>query len=66
MILRRPCGSGASSNRYYYEAVFKAPDDAEFIHNGVVNSPINRKLNKQFDPKKIHFDGRIAVMQKGH
>jgi len=35
-ILRRPCGRGASANRYYYEAVFSDPGDAEFVRNGEV------------------------------
>ena len=59
-ILRRPCGSGSAANRYYYQAEFIAPEDAEFSYNGLIRENVNRKTNPRFDPKKLIWAGNIA------
>ena len=59
-IIRTPCGSGAAAHRYYYSAQFPAPDDAEFILDGLINENINRKMNPHFNPKKINWEGNAS------
>jgi hypothetical protein len=58
-ILRRPCGRNAG-NRYYYEAEFVAPEDAEFVDGGKIRENINRWLNPQFKPQKLVWDGDVS------
>ena len=58
-VIRHPCGTGAAAKRYYYQADFHAPDDAEFVHNGLIRENVNRKMNPLFDPKKLRFEGNI-------
>jgi hypothetical protein len=58
-ILRRPCGRNAL-NRFFYEAEFVAPDDAEFVNNGKIRENINRRLNPHFKPQKLIWDGDIS------
>lgn len=60
-IMRYPCGTGAAANRYYYEAQFLAPDDAEFVDEGVIRAAINRKLNPFFNPKKLVFEKNVCA-----
>lgn len=58
IITRSPMGRGAARNRYRYDAIFKAPDDAEFVnHDGTLKCWIDRRLNPDFDPKQLKFDG---------
>lgn len=59
-IIRIPCGRGKSATRYYYRAVLKAPDDAEFVCDGTITKNISRNLNKKFDPKKLDWAGNFA------
>jgi len=59
-IFRRPCGIGASANRYYYEVIFSDPGDAEYVRNGEVTANINRKTNPKFNPKKLNWCENIA------
>lgn len=59
-VIRYPCGSkGASVHRFYYQADFHAPSDAEFVTNGLIRANIVRKTNPKFDPKKIKFEGNV-------
>lgn len=60
-IYRHPCGTGAAANRYKYEADFYAPDNAEFVMNGVIRANIDRKKNPKFNPKKLEWDGQHAA-----
>lgn len=60
-ILRRPCGSGSAANRYYYQADFLAPEDAEFAYNGLIRENVNRITNPGFDPKKITWAGNTGA-----
>lgn len=44
--------------RYQYIAFCKPPEDAgqaNYITDGVLRCPINRKLNKSFKPKTLNF-----------
>lgn len=60
-IIRNPCGEGCAGKRYYYDAVFVAPDDAEWIgQDGLMREHIQRSKNPQFKPKKLKFDGRVC------
>ena len=59
-VLRQPCGTGAAANRYYYQADFIAPEDAEFVRDGLIRENVNRKTNPQFNPKKLDWVGNIA------
>jgi len=51
------------NNRYYYEADYVAPPDAEslFIREGLTRRYIDRKVNPHFNPKKIIWNGNIAA-----
>lgn len=63
IITRSPIGRGAAQNRYRYDAIFKAPDDAEFVNNdGTLTCWIDRNLNHDFKPKKLKFDGKICFV----
>ena len=62
-ILRSPCGIGRAANRYYYQAMFVAPDDAEFVHDGLITENIDRGLNKHFNPKNFVFVNNVAVLR---
>ena len=64
-IVRSPCGSGAASNRYYYQADFVAPADAAFAFCGVIRTNIWRKLNPQFNPKRLCWIGNVAELSPG-
>lgn len=60
-IIRRPCGShGAAKSRFYYQAEFVAPEDAEFVHSGEIRENIVRKKNPHFKPKDFKFVGNVA------
>lgn len=59
-IYRTPCGTGKAANRYYYSAYFKAPEDAEFVANGMISEPINRKDNPRFNPKQLKWEGSVC------
>lgn len=60
-ILRNPCGRrGSAVDRYYYQADFTAPNDAEFVRDGLIRANIDRKSNPQFVPKKMEFHGNIC------
>lgn len=61
-IIRRPCGSGKAANRYYYQAVFMAPDDAESYGYPTITENINRAKNKQFKPKDFIFINNVCVI----
>jgi hypothetical protein len=54
-VIRHPCGIGADSKRYYYEVIYKAQEDAAFVHDGSCRTYVNRKRNPQFNPKKLEF-----------
>lgn len=66
-IIRTPCGRDAAANRYYYDAIFSAPDDAEriVVVNGKIRVNINRKYNPQFNPKKLKWEGNIVNCDRG-
>ena len=56
-IIRYRVGSnGKARERYYYQAEFEAPEDAEFSRFGKITVNIVRKKNKHFNPKKFHFE----------
>lgn len=55
IILRRPCGTGKAATRYFYQATFNAPSDAEFSQNGAITENICRKSNKKFSPTQFNF-----------
>jgi hypothetical protein len=59
-ILRQSCGTGAAANRYFYVAYFVAPEDAEFVHDGLIRENVNRKTNPRFNPKELDWVGNIA------
>lgn len=60
-ITRTPCGDyGEAKHRYFYQAVFNAPDDAAFPHNGVIRDNINRKMNPKFKPKDFVFINNVC------
>lgn len=61
-IFRLPCGSGAAASRYFYDGEFPAPSDAGFPGNGLIRASINRKLNPHFNPKKLEWDGNVAIV----
>lgn len=63
-ILRRPCGTGAASNRFYYQAVFVAPDDAESYGYSTITENIIRHKNKHFKPKEFVFINNICDLRK--
>lgn len=64
-IYRHPDGwNGRQRNRYKYEAVCVAPDDADFADDGYVRCNVWRKLNPHFDPKKIEFIGDKWIAPK--
>ena len=64
-FIRQPCGShGAAAKRYYYSADFVAPDDAEFVHDGLIRENVNRKTNPGFNPKKIEWIGNAGLLKK--
>ena len=64
-FIRQPCGShGAAANRYYYSAYFVAPDDAEFVHDGLICENVNRKTNPRFNLKKIEWIGNIGMLKR--
>lgn len=64
-IMRQPVGPKAR-NRYFYFALAAAPDDASFTetHFGVKCIRVNvfRKINPQFNPKKLTFEGNICKL----
>lgn len=60
-IHRIPCGRfGAAARRFYYQADFIAPDDAEFVHDGKIRVNIVRDNNPHFKPKKFIFVGNVC------
>lgn len=59
-IIRIPCGIGAASKRYYYQADFFAPNDSAFAHYGTIRVNIQRKLNPHFNPKNFNWNGNVA------
>ena len=61
-IIRRPCGTGKAASRYYYQAVFIAPDDAETYAYPTITENINRIYNKQFKPKDFIFINNVCVI----
>jgi hypothetical protein len=63
-ISRRPCGSGCAANRFYYVGIFEAPDDANFVSNGLITENINRKTNPHFRPKDFNWIGNVAVVEQ--
>lgn len=63
-IYRFACGTGAAANRYYYEADFIAPDDAEFSINGLIRVNIIRKKNPKFNPKDYSWEGQKALINE--
>ena len=63
-LLRFPSDkNNGSNNRYYYEADYIAPDDAEplFTCDGLTRQYVDRKVNPHFNPKKIVWNGNIAA-----
>jgi len=58
-IIRHPCGTGAAASRYYYEAVFHAPIDAEFVYRDTIRANINRKANPKFKPSDFNFVNNV-------
>jgi hypothetical protein len=55
-ILRRSVGSiGEALNRFYYQAEFIAPEDAEFSSKGLITANIDRLKNKNFKPKEFNW-----------
>lgn len=63
-ILRSPCGTGAAANRYYYEGQFVAPDDAEYVYDGLIRTNIFRNENPHFKPKLLNWVGNVAVIDR--
>ena len=66
-IYRSPCGSGAASKRYTYRVLFIGFGDMVNVHNKSVDGVevienINRKLNPSFNPKKLKWDGNVAIL----
>jgi hypothetical protein len=60
-ITRYPCGRGEAENRYYYQALFVAPEDAEDVVDGHIIEVITRKKNKGFNPKDFTWNGNTAL-----
>ena len=68
-IIRSPCGSGAAAKRYHYEAVFIGFGDMlNCLNKSVVGEEvienISRKLNHKFNPKKLNWNGNVAIITK--
>ena len=61
-ITRRPCGTGKAANRFYYQAIFNAPDDAESYGYPTITENINRSKNKHFKPSDFVFINNICVI----
>lgn len=55
-ITRSSCGYyGQAKHRYFYQAIFNAPSDAAFPHDGIIRDNIDRKMNPKFKPKDFVF-----------
>lgn len=63
-IYRSPCGTGTAANRYYYQAEFLAPSDAEFVRDGKIRVNIKRDINPFFKPKELMWEGNIAEISE--
>jgi hypothetical protein len=63
-IFRQPCGRGEAANRYHYQIECKAPEDAQFVYDGVIRVNLNRIVNKHFKPKDWEWNGSYATMQR--
>lgn len=60
-IGRYPCGRGAARMRYHYVAYVSAPTDAAFARDGLIQCPIVRRKNPQFDPRAWRWDGNVGT-----
>jgi hypothetical protein len=63
-IFRQPCGRGEAANRYHYQIECKAPEDAQFVYDGMIRVNLNRMVNKHFKPKQWDWNGSYATMQR--
>ena len=69
-ITRYSCGRhGAARNRYYYQAHFVGFGDMLDVHRNSLSGKetyesINRQLNKSFNPKKLNWDGDVAIIKE--
>ncbi len=65
-IFRSPSQwNGIEKNRYDYSAIIPKPDDCADRAgvDGVIRCGINRKLNPNFKPTKLKFDGSYYIEQ---
>lgn len=63
-ITRIPCGNGNAANRFYYQAIFIAPDDAESYGHPTITENIIRNKNKHFKPKDLTFINNVCDLRK--
>lgn len=68
-IIRTPCGRGAAAKRYTYRARFIGLDGMidlieQSLEGRETEENINRKRNPRFNPKKLNWDGNVALVNQ--